>query len=198
MKALFFCSFALDLRGLLNSIRFLLMKEDEKMSEDRKPMTLKGKALLEEELKHLIEVERPLIISAIETAREHGDLSENADYTAAKERQAHIEGRIAFIGDTLSKAEVVDTSKINSDKIIFGAYVHIENENTGRKKIYQIVGEDEADVNRGKISINSPLARSLIGRKKGEEIEFQSPGGGEKLYHILDFYFQPAQKQSPH
>ena len=160
------------------------------MSGNRKPMTVRGKALLEEELKRLVEVERPNIITAIEVARGHGDLSENADYSAAKERQAHIEGRIAVISDTLSNAEVVDTSKINSNKVTFGAFVHIEDEDTGQKKLYQIVGADEADVNEGKISINSPLARSLIGRKKGEEFEFQSPGGGEKIYHILDFYFK--------
>ena len=161
------------------------------MSGYRKPMTIHGKALLEKELKHLVEVERPKIISAIEVARGHGDLSENADYSAAKERQAHIEGRIATISDTLSNADVVDTSQINSDKITFGAYVRIEEDTSdGKEKLYQIVGEDEADVNKGKISINSPLARSLIGRKKGEEFEFHSPGGEEKFYHILEFYFK--------
>ncbi|MDE0119945.1 MAG: transcription elongation factor GreA [Bdellovibrionales bacterium] len=160
------------------------------MSGYRKPMTIQGKSLLEKELKHLIEVERPKVISAIEVARGHGDLSENADYSAAKERQAHIEGRIATISDTLSNADVVDTSQINSDKITFGAYVRIEEDPAGKEKLYQIVGEDEADVNQGKISINSPLARSLIGRKTGEEFEFHSPGGGEKLYHILEFYFK--------
>ena len=160
------------------------------MSGYRKPMTVYGKAFLEKELKHLIEVERPKIISAIKVARGHGDLSENADYSAAKERQAHIEGRIATISGTLSNADVVDTSQINSDKVTFGAYVRIEEESAGEEKLYQIVGEDEADVDQGKISINSPLARSLIGRKKGEEFEFQSPGGGEKNYHILEFYFK--------
>ncbi len=160
------------------------------MSNNRKPMTVQGKNLLEKELNHLVKVERPKVVSAIETARGHGDLSENADYAAAKERQAHIEGRIAAVSDTLSNAEVVDTAQIRSDKITFGAYVRIEEETEGRKKLYQIVGEDEADVNKGKISINSPLARSLIGRKKGDEFEFQSPGGGEKFYHILDFYFK--------
>ena len=152
-------------------------------------MTLYGKALLEKELKQLVEVERPAVISAIETARGHGDLSENADYSAAKERQAHIEGRIASISNTLSNAEVVDPSKIQSDKITFGAHVQVEEEETEQKKTYQIVGEDEADVHKGKISINSPLARSLIGRKKGDDFEFQSPKG-EKFYTILDFYFK--------
>ncbi len=160
------------------------------MSNNRKPMTVNGKALLEEELNRLIKIERPNVVSAIEIARGHGDLSENADYSAAKERQAHIEGRIAAISDTLSNAEVVDTSQIHSDRITFGAYVHMEEESEGETKLYQIVGEDEADVSKGKISINSPLARSLIGRTKGEEFEFQSPGGGEKVYHILKFYFK--------
>ncbi len=153
-------------------------------------MTVYGKAMLEKELKHLIEVERPKVISAIEVARGHGDLSENADYSAAKERQGLIEGRIASISSTLRNAEVVDPSQIRSNKVTFGAYVHLQDEDTAQKKTYQIVGEDEADVSQGKISINSPLARSLIGRKKGEEFEFQSPGGGERIYSILDFYFK--------
>ena len=156
----------------------------------RKPMTKHGKALLEKELKHLIEVERPAVVSAIEVARGHGDLSENADYSAAKERQAHIEGRISSISETLRHADVVDTSQIQSNKITFGAHVHIKEEETGQKKLYQIVGEDEADVHKGKISINSPLARSLIGRKKGDEFEFRSPKGEERFYIILDFYFK--------
>ena len=160
------------------------------MADQRKPMTVRGKALLEEELKHLMEVERPKVISAIETARGHGDLSENADYIAAKERQSHIEGRISIISGTLSNAEVVDPAQIKSDKITFGAFVNIEDEDSGKKKLYQIVGEDEADVNEGKISINSPLARSLIGRKTGEEFEFHSPAGEEKFYRVLKFYFK--------
>ena len=160
------------------------------MLGNRKPMTIHGKLLLEKELKHLVEIERPQIISAIEVARGHGDLSENADYSAAKERQAYIEGRIASISETLSNAEVVDTSQIDFDKITFGAYVHIKEEGTGQKKLYQIVGEDEADVSQGKISINSPLVRNLIGLKRGDKFEFQSPGGKEKIYHVLEFYFK--------
>ena len=158
------------------------------MSEKRKPITLQGKLLLEKELKRLIEVARPKVISAIEVARGHGDLSENADYIAAKEQQGHIEGRIAQLSDTLSNAEVVDTSQIKSDKITFGAYVHLEDED-GKKMTYQIVGEDEANVNKGKISINSPLARQLIGKKKNEEFELQNPRG-EKIYQVIDFYFK--------
>ena len=159
------------------------------MSDARKPMTLQGKKMLEKELKHLVDVERPSVISAIERARAHGDLSENADYLAAKERQSHIEGRIAGISHSLSNAEVVDTSKLSeTDRVTFGAYISLQDEEN-KKVVYQIVGEDEADVKQGKISINSPLARSVIGRKKGDEFEFHSPKG-EKSYCILEFYFK--------
>ena len=151
-------------------------------------MTVNGKKLLEEELKQLMDVERPNVVSNIEVARAHGDLSENADYLAAKERQGHIEGRIASISHTLSNAEVVDPSTIKSDRVTFGAYVHLQDESK-KKVTYQIVGADEADVEKGKISINSPLARSIIGRKKGDEFEFHNVKG-EKLYCILDFYFK--------
>ncbi len=154
----------------------------------RKPITLQGKIFLEAELKHLVEEERIKIIAAIKVAREHGDLSENADYAAAKERQGHIEGRIASIGETLANAEVVDTSKIKADRITFGAYVDLEDDE-GKKVSYQIVGEDESDVNQGKISIRSPLARSLIGKKKGEKSELHT-ARGEKIYQILKFYFK--------
>jgi len=155
---------------------------------DRKPITLQGKSMLETELKRLVEVERPKIIAAIETARGHGDLSENADYAAAKERQSHIEGRISTITQTLVNAEVVDTSQIKSQKITFGAYVKLMDD-MDKIVTYQIVGEDEADVSQGKISIKSPLASSLIGKQKGDEFEFQNIRG-EKVYEILDFYFK--------
>lgn len=158
------------------------------MAEKRKPITTKGKFLLEKELKRLIEIERPKVISAIEVARGHGDLSENADYTAAKERQSYIEGRIANLSNTLSNAEVIDTSKIKSDKITFGAYVHLQDED-GKKITYQIVGEGEADVSKKKISIHSPLARQLIGKKKNQEFELHNPKG-EKMYQVIDFYFK--------
>lgn len=151
-------------------------------------MTLHGKAQLEKELKHLMEVKRPQVIQAIEEARSHGDLSENADYDAAKEQQALTEARIAEISTKIANAEVVDPSKLNSDKIIFGAYVSLEDEN-GNKSTYQIVGEDESDISQKKISINSPLARGLIGKKKDESFEFRSPKG-EQFYTILDFYFK--------
>jgi transcription elongation factor GreA len=156
---------------------------------DRQPMTVSGKAKLEQELKVLIQQERPAIIKAIEEARGHGDLSENADYDAAKDRQAMVEGRIADIQGKLSNAEVVDISQLQSSKIIFGATVELQDQETDEKVSYQIVGEDESDVKLGKVSIFSPIARSLIGKKKGDIIEFKSPKG-EKEFEVLNFFFK--------
>lgn len=156
---------------------------------DRQPMTISGKIKLESELKHLITVERPAIIKAIEEARGHGDISENADYEAAKDRQGFVEARIADIQGKLTSAEVVDTSTLQSSKIIFGAHVEIQDTETDEVVKYQIVGEDESDVKSGRISVFSPLARSLIGKKKGDVIEFHSPKG-EKEFEILNFYFK--------
>ena len=152
-------------------------------------MTVAGKAKLEAELKILIHQERPAVIKAIEEARGHGDLSENADYDAAKDRQAMIEGRIADIQGKLSNAEVVDTTQLQSSKIIFGAMVELQDQETEEKVQYQIVGEDESDVKAGKVSVFSPLARSLIGKKKGDIIEFKSPKG-EKEFEVLNFFFK--------
>jgi transcription elongation factor GreA len=152
-------------------------------------MTLAGKAKLETELKALITVERPNVIKAIEEARGHGDISENADYDAAKDRQAMIEGRIAEIQAKLANSEVVDTAKLESRTIIFGAIVELQDLETDEKVKYQIVGEDESDVKQGKVSIFSPIARSLIGKKKGDIIEFKSPKG-EKEFEVLNFYFK--------
>lgn len=156
---------------------------------DRQPMTLNGKIKLETELKHLLSVERPSCIKAIEEARGHGDLSENADYDAAKERQAFTESRIADIQGKLTAAEVVDPSQLKSSKIIFGATVEIQDLDTDEVVTYQIVGEDEADVKGGKISVFSPIARSLIGKTKGDVVEFRSPKG-EKEFEVLNFYFK--------
>lgn len=156
---------------------------------DRQPMTLAGKAKLETELKALIHQERPSVIKAIEEARSHGDISENADYDAAKDRQAMVEGRIAEIQGKLANAEVVDTAKLESRTIIFGATVELQDLESEEKVKYQIVGEDESDVKQGKISIFSPIARSLIGKKKGDIIEFKSPKG-EKEFEVLNFYFR--------
>jgi transcription elongation factor GreA len=156
---------------------------------DRQPMTIAGKAKLENELKALIHVERPAIIKAIEEARGHGDLSENADYDAAKDRQGMVEGRIAEIQGKLSNAEVVDIAQLQSTKIIFGATVELQDLENDEKVQYQIVGEDESDVKHGKVSVFSPIARSLIGKKKGDIIEFKSPKG-EKEFEVLNFFFK--------
>ena len=152
------------------------------------PMTLRGKALLEAELKKLMMIERPAIIKAIEEARAHGDISENAEYDAAKERQGMIEGRIGEIQGKLAGVEAVDPATIKSDRIVFGATVDILDTETDEKSNYQIVGVDEADVKKGKISIISPLARAMIGKKKGDLVTVQSPKG-DKEYEILNFKF---------
>lgn len=156
---------------------------------DRQPMTVRGKAFLEEELRKLIHEERPAVIKAIEEARGHGDISENADYDAAKERQAWIEARINEIQTKIVNAEVVDPSTLKSNTIIFGAFVELRDQESDEESTYQIVGVDEADVKQGKISVFSPLARSLIGKKKGDVIELKTPKG-EKEYEVLDFYFK--------
>ena len=147
------------------------------------PMTAAGHAVLEKELKHRQQVERPRIIQQITEARTHGDLSENAEYHAAKELQAHNEGQIAEIEDKLARAEVIDVSKLSGDTIKFGATVTLVDEDTDEKKVWQIVGEPEADAKKGKISITSPLARALIGKAKGANVEVVTPGGA-KAYEI--------------
>ncbi len=156
---------------------------------DKVPMTIAGKEKLEDELKDLIQNQRPAVIKAIEAARENGDLSENADYDAAKEKQAFVEARISDIQGKLANAEVIDTESLKSDRITFGASVVLLDLDTEEKIEYKIVGEDEADVKAGKISVYSPLARSIIGRKQGDEVEFKSPKG-EKAYEIIKFYFK--------
>ena len=159
------------------------------MSTNRRPMTAHGKKLLEQELQRLIQKERPQVIQAIEEARSHGDLSENADYDAAKEQQAHIEGRIARLKERLATAQIIDVSQIKSETITFGAYVVLSSEDSDKEVTYQIVGEDEADAKKGKLSIQAPLAKRLIGCKKGDMFELQTPKG-EKGYEVLDFYFK--------
>lgn len=160
------------------------------MAEDSVPMTLLGKKKLEEELKNLISVERPNAIKALEEARSHGDLSENAEYDAAKERQSFLEGRIQDINSKLARAEVVDPAKIKSDRIVFGATVTLEdaNSSSNKKLKYQIVGVDEADVQSGRISVNSPIARALIGKTEGEVVQVSTPGG-IKEFEIVEFSF---------
>src|SRR6202167_5963488 len=155
---------------------------------DKIPMTGAGYAVLENELKQRQQVERPRIIQQITDARSHGDLSENAEYHAAKEMQSHNEGRIAELEDKLSRAEVIDVSKLSGDTVKFGATVTLVDEDTEEKKVYQIVGESEADVKSGRVSITSPTARALIGKKVGDTVEVNTPGGG-KSYEVLKIVF---------
>lgn len=158
-------------------------------TSDKLPMTIRGKAMLEAELKKLLLEERPSVILAIEEARAQGDISENAEYEAAKERQGMIEGRIAEIQGKLAGAEVVDTAQIKSDRIVFGAFVQIVDTETEENFSYQIVGVDEADVKKGMISILSPLARALIGKKAGDTATVQSPKG-DKEFEVISFEYK--------
>ena len=150
---------------------------------DKIPLTRAGHTALNEELKTLKSVERPAVIRAIAEAREHGDLSENAEYHAAREKQSFIEGRVKELEGILGLADVIDTSKM-SGAVKFGAVVKIVDEDTDEEKIYQIVGEPEADIEAGKLNIKSPLARALIGKDEGDSVEVRTPGG-EKSYEIL-------------
>ena len=150
---------------------------------DRIPMTAEGHAALQSELKTLKSVERPNIIAAIAEARAHGDLSENAEYHAAKEKQSFIEGRIAEIDDKLARADVIDVTKLSGGKIRFGATVTLIDVDTEEESTYKIVGEDEANVKDGKISITSPIARALIGKEEGDEAEVAAPSGA-RAYEI--------------
>ena len=150
---------------------------------DKVPMTAEGHSALMDEVKHLKSVERPRIIKAIEEARAHGDLSENAEYHAAKEQQGWTEARVAELEDKLSRAEIIDISKLSGDVVMFGAKVTLIDEETDEKTAYQIVGEFEADVKKGKISVSSPIARAIIGKRKGDSVEVNTPGGG-KSYEI--------------
>ncbi len=156
---------------------------------DKVPMTVHGFSALEAELKTRQQEERPRIIQAIAEARAHGDLSENAEYHAAKEAQSHNEGRIAELEDRLSRADVIDVTKLSGDTIKFGATVTMIDEDTEEKKVYQLVGENEADVKSGKVSITSPTARALITKRVGDTVEVNTPGGG-KSYEILKIEFR--------
>lgn len=149
------------------------------------PMTVQGHAALETELKHLKTVERPEIINAIAVARDHGDLKENAEYHAAKEKQGFIEGRIQELESKLSLSQVIDPTTMSGDVVRFGATVKIVNEDTDEESTYQIVGEDEANVKDGKISITSPIARAMISKEIGDAFEVIAPGGS-KGYEILE------------
>ena len=150
------------------------------------PLTVNGAARLREELQELKGVQRPAIINAIAEARSHGDLSENAEYAAAKERQSFIEGRIAELESKLSNAQIINPALLDAEgRCVFGATVDLEDLESGQVVTYQIVGDDEADIKVGKISIGSPLARALIGKSAGDVAEFQAPGGLRE-YEILD------------
>lgn len=150
------------------------------------PLTVVGAELLRAELQNLKNVERPNVIAAIAEARSHGDLSENAEYDAAKERQSFVEGRIAEVEGKLSNAQIIDPKLLDAEgRCVFGATVELEDLDSGDKATYQIVGDDEADIKLGKISISSPIARALIGKSAGDVAEVQAPGGIRE-YEILD------------
>ena len=150
----------------------------------RIPMTAAGFSLMQAEIKRLRTVERPDVIRAIAAAREHGDISENAEYHAAKEHQSFIEGRMAELEDKVSRADVIDVSKLSGKDIKFGATVRLSDEDTEQRVTYQIVGEIEADIKKGRLAVTSPLARALIGRSKGESVEVDTPRGA-KSYEII-------------
>jgi len=156
---------------------------------ERKPITVEGKKQLDKLLKKLIQEERPKVIQAIKEARAHGDLSENADYDAAKEQQALLESRIADLSAKLATAQVVNTSEISSDKITFGAYVDLRDLDNNQKVSYCIVGEEEADASKGRLSVSSPLAKKMIGLKKNDSFLLQTPKG-EREYEVINFYFK--------
>ncbi|MDD9899790.1 MAG: transcription elongation factor GreA [Alphaproteobacteria bacterium] len=153
------------------------------------PMTTQGHARLESELKNLKSVERPNIIEAIAEARAHGDLSENAEYHSAREKQSFIEGRILDLEDKLSRAEVFDTAKMSGDIIKFGATIKVVDEDTDEESTYQIVGEYEADFEQGRLALTAPIARALIGKKVGDSVEVNTPKGG-KAYEVLEVTYR--------
>jgi transcription elongation factor GreA len=155
---------------------------------DRVPMTNAGLLRLKAELKRLKAVERPKIVREIAEARAHGDLSENAEYHAAKDKQGHVEGRILQVEHWIASAEVIDVSKLAGDRVVFGATVHLEATDSGDKAKYRIVGELEADLKQGKISVTSPIARALIGRSEGDTVVVRTPGG-QKEYEIQSIDF---------
>jgi len=156
---------------------------------ERIPMTADGYKTLEDEINHLKVVERPTVIRMIEEARAHGDLSENAEYHAAKERQAFIEGRVVELEDKLSRADIIDVSKLSGSTVKFGATVTLIDEDTDAKVKYQLVGDLEANAKKGRISISSPIARALIGKAKGDTVEVSAPGGA-RSYEILKVEFR--------
>jgi transcription elongation factor GreA len=157
---------------------------------DKFPMTPRGHQIMKTELKRLKDVERPAVVKAIEEARAHGDLSENAEYDAAKERQGHIEGRIREFEAKLAMADVIDPSRLSGTKVVFGATVKLTDDD-GEEVTYAIVGEDEADIKAGRISISAPLARAMIGREQGDSVKLKT-AKGIREYEIVDVKFVPA------
>jgi len=156
--------------------------------DDRVPMTQKGHQRLVEELKRLKSVERPRLVQEIEEAREHGDLSENAEFHAAKDRQSLLDVQIREIDDKLARAQVIEVSRLSGDKVVFGATVTLANGDSGEKVVYQIVGDHEAEPKNGKISISSPVARALIGKCEGDEVKVRAPTG-IRTFEILRIGF---------
>ncbi|MGD8378029.1 MAG: transcription elongation factor GreA [Gammaproteobacteria bacterium] len=157
---------------------------------NRTPLTVRGAERLREELKRLKSVERPRVIQAIAEARAHGDLKENAEYHAAREEQGFIEGRIKEIEGKLSNAEIIDITSLNAGgKVVFGATVVLEDEDAGTEVTYQIVGEDEADIKSGLISVNSPIARALIGKEEGDPVTVRTPGG-DKGFEVVEVRYE--------
>ena len=156
-------------------------------SDARVPMTQKGYQTLTEELKRLKSVERPKVVREIEEARDHGDLSENAEFHAAKERQSLLDVQIREIEDKMARAQVIEISKLSGEKVVFGATVSLVDEN-GDKVVYQIVGDHEAEPKNGRISISSPIARALIGKSEGDEVEVRTPAGA-RAFEILNVEF---------
>jgi transcription elongation factor GreA len=153
------------------------------------PMTSAGFERLQEEIKHLKSVERPAIIEAIAEARSHGDLSENAEYHAAREKQSFIEGRLLDLEDKLSRADVIDVAKMNGNIIKFGAYVKVVDEDTEHEQAFQIVGEYEADIEKGLLALTAPLPRALIGKQKGDSVEVNTPKG-TKAYEVVEVRYK--------
>ena len=158
------------------------------MAGDSIPMTRAGAEAIKRELKRLKSVDRAKNVQDISTARDHGDLRENAEYHAAKEKQSHIAGRIEMLEDRLARAEIIEVSKLSGDRVVFGATVKLADTDSGHKAQYAIVGEIEADLKKGRISITSPIARGLVGREVGDTVTIRTPGG-EREYEILEVLF---------
>lgn len=153
------------------------------------PMTREGYQRLQDELKRLIRVDRPAVVQAIAEARGHGDLSENAEYDAAKDRQGFIEGRIKELNDKIARAQVINPAELDTDKVVFGAKVTLFDVDSGNEVCYQIVGEDEAEIKAGKISVTSPVGKALIGHRLDDEVRIKVPSG-VKMYEVIDIKYE--------